>query len=225
LLNDTAPGKIVLMEGDTKTEDRILYLLKSKGPQTAAQLAKRLGVTAMAVRHHLYGFDRDGLVESADQHRPVGRPVRVWRLTERAAARFPESHAELTLEIIAAMRATFGEEGLDRLLAERTRLQLRAYRERIRVAGDGSLESRVRVLAAIRREQGYMAECVTRADGTLLLRENHCPICVAAKSCQGLCREELGLFRAVLGTRVQVERTDHILAGASRCAYVITATD
>ena len=104
----------------------------------------------------------------------------------------------------------------------RTRLQLRAYRERIRGASDGSLESRVRVLAAIRREQGYMAECVTRADGSLLLRENHCPICVAAKSCQGLCREELGLFRAVLGTRTHVERTDHILAGASRCAYVIT---
>jgi len=216
---------MVLMESATKTEDRILYLLKSKGPQTAAQLAKRLGVTAMAVRHHLYGFDRDGLVECADQHRPVGRPVRVWRLTERAAARFPESHAELTLEIIAAMRATFGEEGLDRLLAERTRLQRRAYRERIRVAGDGSLESRVRVLAAIRREQGYMAECVTRSDGTLLLREHHCPICVAAKSCQGLCREELGLFRTVLGTQVHVERTDHILAGASRCAYVITPTD
>jgi len=216
---------MVLMEGDTKTEDRVLYLLKSKGPQTAAQLAKRLGVTAMAVRQHLYRFGRDGLVEFADQRRPVGRPVRVWRLTERAAARFPESHAELTLEMIAAVRAAFGEEGLDRLLAERTRLQLRAYRERIRAASDGSLKSRVRVLAAIRREQGYMAVCVTRADGSLLLRENHCPICVAAKSCQGLCREELGLFRAVLGTRAQVERTDHIIAGASRCAYVITPTD
>jgi predicted ArsR family transcriptional regulator len=216
---------MVVMEGNTKTEDRILYLLKSKGPQTAAQLAKRLVVTAMAVRLHLYGYARDGLVESADQRRPVGRPVRVWRLTDRAAARFPESHAELTLEMIAAVRATFGEEGLDRLLAERTRLQLRAYRERIRAASDGSLGSRVRVLAAIRREQGYMAECVTRADGSLLLRENHCPICVAAKSCQGLCREELELFSAVLGTRALVERTDHILAGASRCAYVITPTD
>jgi len=67
-----------------------------------------------------------------------------------------------------------------------------------------------------------MAECVTHADGSMLPRENHCPICVAAKSCQGLCREELGLFRAVLRTRTYVERTDHILAGASRCAYVIT---
>ena len=213
---------MVVMAGETKTEDRILYLLKSKGPQTAAQLAKRLGVTAMAVRQHLYGFAKEGLVESAEQRRPVGRPVHVWRLTERAATRFPESHAELTLEMIAAVRATFGQKGLDRLLAERTRLQLRAYRERIRAASDASLEGRVRVLAAIRREQGYMAGYVRRADGSMLLRENHCPICAAAKTCQGLCREELGLFRAVLGTHAQVERTDYILAGASRCAYLIT---
>ena len=48
----------------------------------------------------------------------------------------------------------------------------------------------MRVLATIRREQGYIAESVTRADGSILLRDNHCPICVAAKSCQGLCREE-----------------------------------
>ncbi|HEY2664154.1 MAG TPA: metalloregulator ArsR/SmtB family transcription factor [Candidatus Binataceae bacterium] len=209
------------MERDAKTDDRILYLLKSKGPQTAAQLARRLGVTAMAVRQHLYRFSTQGLIDFSDQRRAVGRPARMWRLTERAAARFPESHAELTLEMIAAIRATFGEQGLDRLLAERTRLQLREYRKRIRDEDARSLESRVKTLARIRAEQGYMAECVVRPDGSLLLRENHCPICVAAKSCQGLCREELRLFRDLLGPRVQVERTDHILAGASRCAYAI----
>ncbi|HEY2105718.1 MAG TPA: metalloregulator ArsR/SmtB family transcription factor [Candidatus Binataceae bacterium] len=209
------------MERDARTADRILYLLKSKGPQTAAQLARRLGVTAMAVRQHLYGFSQEGLAGFIDQRRPVGRPVQVWRLTERAAARFPQSHAELTLEIIAAVRAAFGEEGLDRLLAERTRTQLRAYRERIRGCGDTSLAGRVRALAQIRREQGYMAECVTGPEGSLMLRENHCPICVAAKSCQGLCREELSLFRSLLGSGVSVERTDHILAGAQRCAYLI----
>jgi predicted ArsR family transcriptional regulator len=212
---------MIAMERDTRTEDRILYLLKTKGPQAAAKLARPLGVTAMAVRQHLYGFHKDGLVDFSDLRRRVGRPVRVWRLTERAHARFPENHAELTLEMIAAIRATFGEEGLDRLLAERSRLQLRQYRDRIRASSDRSLEERVRTLATIRREQGYMADCTTRADGTLLLRENHCPICIAAKSCQGLCREELNLFRSVLGAGVAVERTDHILAGASRCAYLI----
>ena len=112
---------------------------------------------------------------------------------------------------------------MDKLLRERTRRQIDEYRARLRPAGT-SIAKRAQALAEIRREQGYMADCVTRADGSLLLRENHCPICVAAKSCQGLCREELGLFRAVLGTRTHVERTDHILAGASRCAYVITPT-
>jgi predicted ArsR family transcriptional regulator len=209
------------MERDTtRTADRILYLLKSKGPQTAAQLARRLGVTPMAVRQHLYAFAGEGLAGFVDQRRPVGRPARVWQLTARAAARFPESHAELTLEMIAAVRAAFGEEGLDRLLTERTAMQLRQYRERI---GTGAaLEDRVRALAKIRREQGYMAECAARPDGGFVLRENHCPICAAAKSCQGLCREELSLFQAVLGAGVRVERTDHIMAGAQRCAYVIT---
>jgi predicted ArsR family transcriptional regulator len=62
----------------------------------------------------------------------------------------------------------------------------------------------------------------SRADGGFLLIENHCPICAAAAVCQGLCREELSLFRRVLGSEVRVERTDHVLAGARRCAYRIT---
>src|SRR5258708_12655757 len=110
------------MEGDTKTEDRILYLLKSKGPQTAAQLAKRLGVTAMAVRQHLYSFGREGLGAFADQRRPVGRPVRVWRLTERPAARFPENHPELTLEIIPSVTAPLPQAGLHHSLSAPTPL-------------------------------------------------------------------------------------------------------
>ncbi|MES2724598.1 MAG: MarR family transcriptional regulator, partial [Pseudomonadota bacterium] len=54
-----------------------------------------------------------------------------------------------------------------------------------------------------------------------LLVENHCPICAAAAACQGFCRAELMVFRAVLGPGVHIERTDHILAGARRCAYRI----
>jgi predicted ArsR family transcriptional regulator len=58
-----------------------------------------------------------------------------------------------------------------------------------------------------------------------LFVENHCPICAAAAACQGLCRSELAVFRAVLGADVTVERIDHILAGARRCAYRICRQD
>ena len=90
-------------------------------------LARTLKITAMAVRQHLYRFRTEGLIDFSDERRPVGRPARLWRLTERAAARFPDSHASLTLEMIAAIRATFGEPGLDRLLRERTRVQKKQY--------------------------------------------------------------------------------------------------
>ena len=202
------------------TDERILYLLKTKGPQAASALAQRLQLTTMAVRQHLYRFREEGLVKFSNERRPVGRPAQIWSLTEQAATRFPESHAELTLEMISAIRAAFGEEGLNKLLKERTRRQLRDYGEKMRSAGSGLLE-RVRALSEIRSAQGYMAECTARPDGTILLAENHCPICVAAESCQGLCREELSLFRQLLGKKTSVERTDHILAGARRCAYVI----
>ena len=203
------------------TSDRILYQLKTKGPQTAGPMAATLGVTAMAVRQHLYRLKQRGLVEYIDERRPVGRPARVWRLTPTSASRFPDSHAELTLEVIGAVRAAFGESGLERLLHERTQRQKDSYARRMKKAG-AVLLRRAQALAEIRREQGYMAECMRQRDGSILLMENHCPICAAASSCQGLCREELSLFRSVLGGQARVERIDHILAGARRCAYMIT---
>ena len=210
------------MRHDARAEQGVLYQLKTRGPQTAAQVARRLEVTPMAVRQHLYRLKDSGLVDFADERRKVGRPARVWRLTASAASRFPDTHGDLTVEIIGAVRATFGEAGLDRLLAERTRKQLAEYRARVRRAGK-SLAERVQALAEIRREQGYMADCTRMADGSMLLAENHCPICAAASVCQGLCREELALFREVMGKKVRVERSEHILAGARRCAYKIVA--
>jgi predicted ArsR family transcriptional regulator len=55
-----------------------------------------------------------------------------------------------------------------------------------------------------------------------VLYENHCPICAAATVCQNFCRAELAVFRDVLGPDTEVERTDHIVLGARRCAYRVT---
>ena len=212
------------MKHDSRAEEGVLYHLKTRGPQTAAQIARRLSVTPMAVRQHLYRLKDARLVDFSDERRKVGRPARIWKLTGEAAARFPDSHGDLTVEIIGAVRAAFGEAGMDKLLAERTKRQKDEYRARLKPAGS-SIAKRAQLLSEIRREQGYMAECTKMPDGSMLLVENHCPICAAAATCQGLCREELSLFRAVLGDKARVERTDHILAGARRCAYRITAAD
>lgn len=207
---------------NTSARDRVLFHLKTKGPQTAAQLARRLEVTPMAVRQHLAALAADGLVASADERRKVGRPARIWSLTDAAARRFPDAHSDLTVDLLRAVRATFGDDGLQRLVTERGRQQRAAYAARM-PEGPATVEEKVATLAAIRAEEGYMAEWSRDGDGAWLLLENHCPICAAATACQGLCRDELDLFRALLGGDVDVTRTEHLLAGARRCAYRIAA--
>ncbi len=197
----------------------MLFELKMGGPQTAGELALRLGVTAMAVRQHLAALESEQLVGFVDERRRVGRPARVWRLSERASERFPDSHAELTVDLIETLREVYGEEGLERLVDVRTQRQLEAYRRQL-PGENAPLEERLEALARLRVREGYMAEWRRERDGFLFV-ENHCPICAAATTCQRFCRDELELFRKLLGSDVRVERTEHIMAGARRCAYRI----
>jgi predicted ArsR family transcriptional regulator len=174
----------------------------------------------MGVRQHLQRLAEDGLVDHADERRSVGRPKRHWRLSDKAHGRFPDSHAQMTVELIQATAKLFGPAGLERLIAERESDMRERYRSTL--AGLKRPADRLKRLAKLRSEEGYMAECRAEPEGGYLLIENHCPICVAAKACQGFCRSELALFQALMPGH-SVERTDHVLAGARRCAYRIQA--
>jgi predicted ArsR family transcriptional regulator len=206
---------------EDKGAARVLYALKSTGPQSADTLARRLKVTVVAARQQLGRLLDKGLVGFEDRREGVGRPKRVWSLNEAGHAQFPDSHASLTVDLIQAIGAALGPDALERVIAEREKATRRIYADRVRPGR--SLAERAKVLAEQRAEEGYMAEVKRQSDGSLLLIENHCPICVAAKACQGFCRSELNLFRDVLGADAKVEREEHILAGARRCAYRITA--
>ncbi|MCS6759939.1 MAG: MarR family transcriptional regulator, partial [Candidatus Devosia euplotis] len=89
------------------------------------------------------------------------------------------------------------------------------------MAGQTSLRDKVATLTSLRSQEGYMAEWHEQADDSLLLLENHCPICAAATACQGFCRAELEVFRSVLGPQVTVTRNEHIVSGGRRCSYAI----
>ena len=118
------------------------------------------------------------------------------------------------------MRHVFGEDGLNRLIHQREKETLKSYRAAMKDTDD--LAGKVRALAKQRSAEGYMASVQKQRDGSFLLIENHCPICIAAKSCQGFCRSELELFQAALGKDVSVKRSEHLLSGARRCAYAIS---
>lgn len=204
-----------------RTTNRMLHSLKVGGPQTAAHLARKLSITPVAVRQMLGRLHEAGLVDFEDSRESVGRPKRFWHLTDMANRQFPDNHAGLTADLLASITTVFGNEGLDRLITHREAATLSLYTQAL--APFATLPARVEELARIRSAEGYMAEAIPMPDGGILLVENHCPICVAAASCQKLCRSELEIFKKALGPDVEVRRTEHILKGARRCAYVIRA--
>jgi predicted ArsR family transcriptional regulator len=199
-----------------------LGLLKTGGPQTAAELGKTLGVTAEAARQHLVKMAGEGLVAARSESHGVGRPTQRWNLTHLGNARFPDRHGELTVQILRAVRMELGQVALERLIDARAQEARTNYAAALE--GSASLGERVARLAAIRSSEGYMAEW--KADGAeYLLIENHCPICAAATECQGFCRSELELFAEALGLDVDIERSEHVVAGDRRCVYHISRKD
>ncbi|MFM0730266.1 transcriptional regulator [Paraburkholderia sediminicola] len=197
--------------------DRILNLLKTQGPLSTASIAGELGITVEAARQQIQKLLTNGLIEGrqASQAGP-GRPGQSWGLTEAGNARFPDMHPQLTVQLLGSIRHLFGEEGLDKLIDQRaieTRSNYLAVLKPIK-----GLKARLTRLAELRSTEGYMAELQKDGRDWLLL-ENHCPICAAARTCQGFCRTELQLFAEIVGEEGSIEREEHVLAGARRCAY------
>jgi predicted ArsR family transcriptional regulator len=211
--------RTVTQSGEGKTRRAIVKLLKTEGAMDAAQVAARLGLTAMAVRQHLYQLQRGKLVTAEERPVPLGRPAKYWRLTRQADRLFPDAYAEVSVALIEAVGNAFGDAGLKRVLESRFAKQLADYSKRI--PPSLSLKEKVRRLGRIRSEEGYMARVKPTGKDAFFLVENHCPICAAASACQGFCVTELDLFRAVLGPGVIVERAEHIVSGDRRCAYRI----
>src|ERR1700730_8333127 len=147
------------------------------------------------------------------------RPKRMGRLTPKGPSRFRDTHGDLTVSLIEGIRSVFGEAGLDRLIQARQEALVANYRPALEPHLD--LGDRVSVLARLRTVEGYMAEFEMQGDGSFLLIENHCPICAAAKTCQGFCRSELELFQAACGDDMSVTRREHLLSDGRRCVYRI----
>jgi predicted ArsR family transcriptional regulator len=202
-----------------KTRRAIVRLLKQQGAMDSAAMARRLKLTPMAVRQHLYELQTEKMVIAEERKVPLGRPAKHWQLTREADRLFPDAYAELSVALIGAMQQTLGADGMQRVLDARFGQMRAAYQKRIDAAAP--IAAKLKELARIRTEEGYMAE-VRRDGDAYLFIENHCPICAAANSCQGLCLSELELFQSVLGPAAHIERTEHIIAGNRRCVYRIS---
>ena len=135
---------------------------------------------------------------------------------------FPTNYDALASGLLAAIEAVGGDDLLDQVFEARRRQLGDRVREHMatHVAPEASLVDRVRELAVVQADQGYLAEAILEPDGTIRLREHNCAIFHVAQGTPAACRAELELFSDVLGA--DVVREQHIASGDRCCSYRIT---
>nr|WP_221203110.1 metalloregulator ArsR/SmtB family transcription factor [Modestobacter versicolor] len=202
-------------------------MLLEHGPQTAAELAARLGVSAAAVRRHLDGLVAAGRVaerEAPGTQRGRGRPARHFTLTDAGRSAFPHAYDDLALTALRFVAEHGGPDAV-RAVAEQ---QLSGLAERCSTAvesaeaaaGSGAVVDRAQVLAAALTAEGYAATASAISSGGQLC-QHHCPVAHVAAEFPQLCEAETAVISKLVGTHVQ--RLATIAHGDGICTTHIPA--
>ncbi|WP_248924800.1 helix-turn-helix transcriptional regulator [Paenibacillus hamazuiensis] len=203
-------------EQDSSTRKLILTMLKTRASMTVNDMARELGITEMAVRRHLNTLERDGLIESKLVRQAMGRPTHLYSLTEQADDLFPKKYHHLTLDLLGELAAEAGEEQVERLFDKRKEKLISRYEGRME---GKDLEERVAELAEIQNANGYMVQWERGESGDYVLKEHNCPISQVANQYNHACTCELTMFEHLL--KADVERTECLAKGGTKCVYII----
>lgn len=197
------------------TRDRLLDTLKRRGPATLATLAGIHRLALPTLRAHLAALEAGGLVSRlTERTRARGRPRHRYALTAAGHARFPQREGELLGEFARWLVARGGEREIRRFLEDRVATTRQGARARLRGLRGGA---RLREVARILSEQGFMAEVEPGRGKAPLLRLCHCPVRHLVGATGLPCRIELGFVEEMVGR--SLERVSYIPAGGSSCAY------
>jgi predicted ArsR family transcriptional regulator len=190
---------------------RVARALLEGGPQTAAALAERLGLSTTAVRRHLDSLEEAGHVEAGERapygpqagrsvSRGRGRPARVYSVTDSGRESFESAYDDLAVGALRFLAETGGDEAVAAFAEHRVAELERRYATTLTAT---SPEHRVEALVAVLSADGYAASMAEGAGGAAVqICQHHCPVGHVAVEFPALCDAEAEAFGRLLGTHV-----------------------
>ncbi|MBX9688179.1 MAG: MarR family transcriptional regulator [Candidatus Obscuribacterales bacterium] len=205
-----------LNESPENTHQAVLFYLKRSSEMTVADLCEALGVTSMAVRRHLSGLQKDGLVECRLVRQSRGRPTYRYRLSPKAESLFPSAINNFAFEILDAVYDAKGHKGVMELLQMRDEALLKKLLPSLEKL---PLPKRVQEVVKIFSENGYMTDFKALDDGNYFIYQQHCAVHNLASKYKQLCVLESKLLEQLLG--VKTARQQYIMKEDPVCGYLV----
>lgn len=200
---------------EASTRERVLALIVSEGPIRTVDLARRLDLTAAAIRRHIASLEEDDLIAVHDSGRTGmrGRPARRYVATESAQDAMSADYSDFAVQTMQYIAEVGGPEAVTEFASRRLRDVERRYADRI-TADD--VAGRVTQLAQLLDEDGYAASA-RPVPGTSMVQlcQGHCPVQHVASRFPELCEAEVQAFSRLVGSHVQ--RLVTLAGGAHVC--------
>ncbi len=198
------------------TREKIVFLLKTRAPLSVEELATELATSGVNVRRYLEALERDGLIESTLKRRERGRPVHLYRLTERADELFPHAYDVLSVEILQQIEQRFGREVVTSILQGRA--DTLAAKIKPRLQGK-TLRKRVEEFARAFEEMGYLVRVENGTPDSYVVVMHHCPVLLIARDFPEVCDGDCLIASQSLDA--EVIRQCALSEGASCCRFII----
>ncbi len=195
------------------TKGRILALLR-RGTRTIDELAAALGVTDNAVRLHVSGLERDGMVRQSGVRPTGGKPAYAYEVAPEAERLFTKAYIPVLTQMVAVLE--------ERLSATELQALLREVGRRIAAArgtSSGTVRAKAETAATVLTELGGIVD-VEEHEGRITLRGFSCPLADAVRAHPATCQAAESLVAELTGVAVQ-ERCDR--GERPRCCFELAS--
>jgi predicted ArsR family transcriptional regulator len=171
----------------------------------------------MGVKGICLDLHKRGLLDTWRQPQKLGRPLLLYRLTERAHDLFPTTSNEMTIQLLEGAQKLYGPSAAEKLLLVIFQRRTEHYASRLK--GD-TVAERAKWLARLRDHDGCMSEFEhDEATGALRIIEHHSPILDLLRAFPLVSRLEADMFQRLLGAPVR--REEATASGLYRATFFI----
>ena len=202
----------------------ILEILKETGGATVAELAERLDMAPVSVRHHLDILQGDNLIciGRIERKGSVGRPQQIYQLTDDAAELFPKNFALLAAGMVRQLKQLLPPDQVDAVFASLA--DEMASEANLAVLEALPLAERLDRVAAFLNARGYLARWephTTNDSDYFVLYKHNCPYAGISGEHHELCQMDQLLIDRLVG--VHCDRTTSVANHDRCCTYQIGA--
>jgi DeoR family suf operon transcriptional repressor len=197
------------------TRQQIISILRG-GQKTVNELVAEIGLTDNAIRSHLEGLERQGLVCRGDPRPGTRKPHHTYKLTPEAERILFEGCEPLLKDLVTVLSSKLAERELKIILAETGR----------KLGRDHSLPEKVSKAARIEHAMGFLAKlggepALDQKGDKKIIKSAHCPWAVITSKHPEVCKVAEAMLSELLGLAVK----EHCARGAVPSCYFHLANE